>query len=186
MATKVNTQAIEEYLKLLPKEMREASREIFEQYDEEDYEEIFQNILNIMNEETFYSSESIDDEEEQFWESMRDPNVDEMEEYAKYLETTQLENELEQLVKDIEKNHQIYPNDVISISDARELAKQYNQLPVSETMEGETLTRKNRYVINNFTVLTISKYVHKSVLTLEKLVDFLDNYHNYNVIGSLD
>ena len=183
---------IEEYLKLLPKEIREQSKEIFMNFEEDQFEDVFQEILRIMNDELYNnnssSDESYDTEDEYYDNIINKPDEDEMEEYEIYLHNLRMENELEEIQKIIPVEHNNYPTDMMPIAKARKLVEQYNSTPVvtnktpQKEIESYQIYRKTNYVINYNVVLCISRYIHHTKLDLKTLIKFLDNYHTSNDI----
>ena len=180
---------IQEYLKLLPEEFREEAHKIFVQIEEDQFEDIFQEILQMMHDAMYsYHSEDSFDTEDEINEYFEEPDEEDMKEYEIYLQNIRMENELEEIVKLIEKNYNRYPTEIIPVRKARELVEQYNKTPVvskntpNEEVEKMTIYRKTGYTINNHHVFCISRFIHHTSLTLKKLIDFLDDFHNYNVI----
>ena len=101
---------------------------------------------------------------------------------ASKLEEIQLKNELMELIKELQKKIKKYEYDLISIENAKDLAIQYNQLPINREENQEIISKKTKYEIDYMIIVFLSNYIHWSQLTLHCLISFLDNYHLYKTI----
>lgn len=170
------------YLKLLPQDCYETGKEIILSTPVESLEDVFQDILSYIHDNDVwgYVSSSEDD-----WYNEDDaPTLEDMSEYEEYISKMNLQNEIEDLEKMIETKYTNYPNDVISVKDARVLAEEYNKLPCSEVEIVGQMSRKTKYEINYYTVVIITKYVKKEKMNLAYLVEFLDKFHEYKILDS--